>query len=196
MATQVRPDWRSRWRLMLRPDGGCAGVPDALAPYRAGTPHTGRIVVGNPLGTPVLAAGIDLLDTRRFELAARRCGPWLERRLLGPAERAALDSDPVLRLHEFGCVFSVKESVLKALGGIPRGGRYPQIEVDPPRRGESGAVRLSGELAGRARERGVRLLAGALPVRDGLVLSWVLALQAPATGPARTIGVSSGEEAA
>ena len=89
-------------------------------------------------------------------------------------------------------MFSVKESVLKALGGIPRGGRYPHIEVEPPRRGRAAAVRLHGELARRARERDVRLLAGALPVRDGLVLSWVLAMQATTAEATRNHAAQNG----
>jgi phosphopantetheinyl transferase (holo-ACP synthase) len=174
VAMQAQSGRPSRWQLTLRPGDGRL---DARTPYLASTEHRGRIVVGNPLATPLRTAGLDLLDVPRFQLAALRCGEWLERRLLSGAERAALSTDPVRRLHEFGCVFSVKESVLKALGGIPSGGRYPQIEVEPPSRGQAGAVRLRGALAELAAQREVRLLAGALPVRDGLVLSWALALQ-------------------
>lgn len=170
----------SRWHLSLQPSGG--GAASARSPYDAAAQHSGRIVVGNPSREPVRAAGIDLLDVGRFELAAGRCGEWLERRLLHNAERAALATEPARRLHEFGCLFGIKESVLKALGGIPHGGRYPQIEVRPPRPGRAGTVRLHGELARLAHGQEVRLLAGALPVRNSLVLSWAVALHSP--GPA------------
>lgn len=125
----------------------------------------------------VRAAGVDLLDVRRWELAAQRCGEWLERRVCSPAERAGLPTDPAERLHQFGYLFSIKESVLKAIGGIPRGARFPDMSVSRPRRGDVSDVRVTGETHRRAELLGVELVAGALPIRDGLVLSWALALQ-------------------
>jgi holo-[acyl-carrier protein] synthase len=123
----------------------------------------------------VRAAGVDLLDVRRWELAWRRCGEWLERRVCSPAERAALPVDPALRLHQFGLLFSIKESALKAIGGIPRGARFPDITVGPPERGQVSRLALTGETARRTEALGVELVAGALPIRDGLALSWALA---------------------
>jgi holo-[acyl-carrier protein] synthase len=164
------------WQLTLAPrDPALAG--SARAPYRADGRHAGRIVLEVPAAGRVHAAGVDLLDVRRWELAAQRCGEWLERRVCGPVERAALPADPAERLHEFGLLFSIKESVLKAIGGIPAGARFPDLSVSRPRRGRVSEVRVTGATRRRAELLGVRLLAGALPIRDELVLSWALAVQ-------------------
>jgi len=143
-------------------------------------------VIGNPGGAAVRAAGVDLLDVRRWELASQRCGEWLERRVCSPAERAWLSRDPAMRLYQFGLLFSIKESVLKAIGGIPRGGRFPDITVSPPQRGQVSRVALTGETARRAGALGVGLVAGALPIRDGLTLSWALATASLRAASART----------
>jgi holo-[acyl-carrier protein] synthase len=167
----------ARWHLTLAPPHDPAAAPtgDAHAPYSGNGRSRGRIVVGNPGGAAVRAAGVDLLDVRRWELAWQRCGEWLERRVCSPSERAALPRDPALRLHQFGLLFSIKESTLKAIGGIPRGARFTDITVSPPARGQVSRVALTGETARRAGALGVELVAGALPVRDGLALSWALA---------------------
>lgn len=169
-------DGGGRWHLTLVPGGPAGSAGHARSPYLAGGRHSGRIVVGNPHRSGLRTAGVDLLDVRRFELAALRCGAWLERRVCSRSERAVLAADPDRRLHELGCLFSVKESVLKAIGGIPRGGRFTDISVGPPRRGQAGRARLTGQVARRAEALGVDVLTGALPVRDDLVLSWALAV--------------------
>jgi phosphopantetheinyl transferase (holo-ACP synthase) len=166
----------ARWHLTLAPRDPAAGpAGDARAPYRGDRRCSGRIVVGNPGGAAVRAAGVDLLDVRRWELAWQRWGEWLERRVCGSAERAALPLDPALRLHQFGLLFSIKESVFKAIGGIPRGARFPDITVSPPERGQVSQVVVTGATARRVEALGVELVAGALPIGDGLVLSWALA---------------------
>lgn len=104
--------------------------------------------------------------------------------MCSPAERAALPRDPALRLHQFGLLFSAKESVLKALGGIPRGARFSDITVSLPERGLVSGLVLTGETARRADALGVELVAGALPIRDGLALSWALATASPETATA------------
>jgi holo-[acyl-carrier protein] synthase len=188
VSIQARPA-TARWHLTLAPRNPAApaslpsAMPsavltaDARTPYRADGRHTGRIVVGNPEWAGLRTAGVDLLDVGRFELAQHRCGEWLERRVCSPAERDELPADHAERRHQFGCLFSIKESVLKAIGGIPSGGRFPDMTVSPPRRGQVSEVRLTGETARRAEQLGVRLVAGALPIHDGLVLSWALALE-------------------
>jgi phosphopantetheinyl transferase (holo-ACP synthase) len=191
------PSACARWHLTLAPRDPAAGpAGDARAPYGGDSRCNGRIVIGNPGGAAVRAAGVDLLDVRRWELASQRCGQWLERRVCSPAERAALPRDPALRLHQFGLLFSIKESVLKAIGGIPRGGRFPDITVSPPQRGRVSQVVLTGEMARRAGALGVELVAGALPIRDGLALSWAVATASSEAASARTGAVSASPGAA
>jgi holo-[acyl-carrier protein] synthase len=187
----------ARWHLTLAPRDPAAGpAGDARAPYGGGSRCNGRIVIGNPGGAGVRAAGVDLLDVRRWELASQRCGEWLERRVCSPAERAALPRDPALRLHQFGLLFSIKESVLKAIGGIPRGARFPDITVSPPERGQVSRLVLTGATARRADALGVELVAGALPIRDGLALSWALATASPGATTARFEAASTSPGAA
>lgn len=138
---------------------------------------------------PVRAGGIDLVDVSRLRLAVARCGAPLLARIFDPDERRAC-ADGAIAAVTAG-VFGVKESVIKAMGGLPAGGRLADIGVDvtlPDHLDARGGadltegghrpVRLRGALACRGDELGVRLFAGQLPMSPGVVLSWVLGLPA------------------
>nr|ANY57962.1 MtcC 4'-phosphopantetheinyl transferase [uncultured bacterium] len=118
-------------------------------------------------GQPVLSAGIDLVDTRRLELAFRRSGPALARRLFGTGA-AAVAADPAGAAGMFG----VQESVVKLAGGLPAGGRLSDISFD-----RAGAqVTLTGAVGDWARRHGVDVVGGYRTLRPGLTVSWALAL--------------------
>ncbi|MGC4897157.1 hypothetical protein [Micromonospora sp. DT31] len=120
----------------------------------------------------IVAAGVDLVDTERLELAFSRSGPGLARRLFG--DRAEeLTADPAAAAGAFG----VQESVVKLAGGLPKGGRLSDILLDK----QGGAVTLSGVLADWAHRHGAVVVGGYLPLTPGLTVSWALAL----TGGAR-----------
>lgn len=130
-------------------------------------------------GTSARHAGIDLLDVPRLGLAARRTGPALERRICTEAERCGLPDDPGQRLLTLARIFSVKESALKALGGMPRGGRFHDLCTGDPRSPRT-ALTLTGEAGGTAHRLGVALLAGSRPLAAGLLLTWAVGVPAGA----------------
>lgn len=119
-------------------------------------------------GRPVHHGGVDLVDGARLHRALGRYGERLRHRLFGAGDEIdPADADAVAG------VFGIKESVVKAMGGLPRGGRLADIRVRP-----DGAVWLDGELAGWARERRMDLLGGYAALRPGVTLSWALAVPA------------------
>jgi hypothetical protein len=120
--------------------------------------------------TRVHAAGVDVVDVERLGLALRRVGPALEQRICTPAESATLGVDPTARLLRLAALFGVKESVFKALGGIPRHGRF--TDIDAPL---AGPVHLTGAVGARARDLGVVLSAGTGAAPEGTALAWALA---------------------
>lgn len=121
----------------------------------------------------VRAAGVDVVDVARLGLALRRIGPALEHRICTPAELAGLDPEPRARLRDLAVVFGIKESVLKAVGGIPRGGRFVDIDTTGP----GDVIELTGATGARAAELGVHLVGGASAgpdAPDGTVVAWAL----------------------
>lgn len=133
-----------------------------------------RIALTGVPGRVLLGAGVDLGDAARLGLAVRRSGDGLARRVLTAAEFAELDAGP--RVGQLTTAFSVKESVVKVLGGMPRGGRYRDVAVGPPGPGGVRRVELRGEFDRWATRRRARLVAGAVPLAPHLVLTWALAL--------------------
>lgn len=128
-----------------------------------------------PDGHDVRAAGLDVVDVDRLALAVRRSGPRLLDRLFDDRERAACADGQHAAI--MAGLFGIKESVVKVLGGLPRGASYRDVSIDVDAVGpHSGPlpVRLSGVLA----DQRPSLTVGAHTlVADGLVVSWALALR-------------------
>jgi hypothetical protein len=136
-------------------------------------------------------AGVDLVDVARFRTAVARSGEPFLRRVFGQRERAAVSPEPERRIAELAALFGVKESVVKAIGGMPVGGRYADIGTAVSGAGITGAgttgpgpgagrtVRLGGELARWAGRHRVELVAGTAPAGAELQLSWVVAVSQP-----------------
>ena len=143
----------------------------------------GAVTLLDPAGAGIHSAGVDLVEVARIRRAILRSGEPFVRRVFGERERAAVSREPDQRIAELAALFGVKESVVKAMGGMPLGGNYADICVDVPDSGSARAVRLTGELAHWARQHQVEVLAGSAPAGDGMLLSWALALarDAPAT---------------
>lgn len=131
-----------------------------------------------PPDRPIYAAGVDLVDVNRLALAIDRSGERLVRRLFDAHEQKACaggrDRDATAGL------FGIKESVVKVVGGLSSGARYADISVGilGNELDNSGwlSVRLRGELARWAEAHRVEVVAGTAPLREGLWLSWALAL--------------------
>ncbi|WP_225729183.1 MULTISPECIES: 4'-phosphopantetheinyl transferase superfamily protein [unclassified Nocardia] len=128
-----------------------------------------RLAVDGMGARRIHRAGIDLGDVARIDVAVRRRGDDLARRVCTTAELAALD-DPIAGLT---ALFSMKESVVKVLGGMPRGGRYTDIDIGPA--AEVRPIALRGEFARWADRNAVTLVAGYTEVAPRLLLSWALA---------------------
>lgn len=111
-------------------------------------------------------AGVDLVDEDRLERALDRYGAPLRERLFGP-DAAIGGADPAVAAGTFG----IKESVVKAAGGLPPGGRLAAIQVQP-----DGTVQLEGALADWARAHRLEIVGGYTRLRPGLTLSWVFAV--------------------
>lgn len=120
-------------------------------------------------------AGIDLLDVPRLGRAVTRTGPALERRICTPAELSVLPEQPGPRLAELSRIFSVKESAVKALGGMPRGATFRDLCTGASRSRRT-AVATRGEAARRADHLGVSLFAGSREMDARAVLSWAIAV--------------------
>lgn len=119
----------------------------------------------------VRTAGVDVVDVARLGLALRRIGPALEHRICTAPEYGTLAADPAGRLLHLAAMFAVKESVLKAFGGITHGARFTDIDTAGP-----GPVRLRGATAAQADRLGVGLLTGGAAPTAGMVLGWALAV--------------------
>jgi holo-[acyl-carrier protein] synthase len=112
----------------------------------------------------------------RIRRAVIRSGEPFVRRVFGERELAAVSRDPDRRIAELAALFGVKESVVKAMGGMPLGGNYADICVDVAPSGSACTVRLGGELGCWARRHQVEVLAGSAPAGQDMLLSWALAL--------------------
>lgn len=138
-------------------------------------------------------AGVDLLDQQRFALAARRTGPAWLRRIFGDTEWAAAAVAPpseceqlpgTAELARLARLFGIKECVVKVVGGLPAGARYPDIVVAQAGADGIRPIGVRGELARWADEHGVVLSGGVLPAGDALGpdldLCWAVATEAKA----------------
>lgn len=114
------------------------------------------------------AAGLDITDVRRFRGAVERSHGLLIRRVFSARERAEWAAGA--GMAELASAFGIKESVVKIVGGMPRGARYADISV-----GATRLIGLRGEFARWALEREVDLVAFCVPIQDQIALSWVLA---------------------
>lgn len=119
--------------------------------------------------------GVDLLDVRRLGRAATRSGPALERRICTRAELSGLPEHPGQRLRELSRIFSIKESAVKVLGGMPGGATFRDLCTAAPHP-HHGALTVHGEAARRAELLGVSLLTGSQELDAGLLLSWAIAV--------------------
>jgi len=156
----------------------------------------GAVTLVDPSGAGIYSAGVDLVEVARIRRAILRSGEPFVRRVFGERERAAVSREPDERIVELAALFGVKESVVKAMGGMPLGGNYADICVDVPDSGSARAVRLTGELAHWARQHQVEVLAGSAPAGDGMLLSWALALarDAPAISAQTTSAQTGGSQ--
>ena len=88
----------------------------------------------------ITAAGIDLTDRAKLLAARARWRGALEARIFSPEERDRLP------LHDdavFCAAFGIKESVIKVLGGLPKGTGFADIQLDRTERGWG--VRFRGQ---------------------------------------------------
>jgi holo-[acyl-carrier protein] synthase len=181
--------------------GGPQGPPATPAPgwqlALGGGGSGGTITLVECAAAGVHSAGVDLVDVARIRRAVIRSGEPFVRRVFGERERAAVSRDPDRRIAELAALFGVKESVVKAMGGMPLGGNYADICVEAAAGGSAWTVRLSGELARWARRHQVQVLAGSAPAGEGMLLSWALALagetQPGETQPRETQPAPAGE---
>ncbi|QEV21766.1 4'-phosphopantetheinyl transferase superfamily protein [Streptomyces alboniger] len=136
----------------------------------------------------VHSAGVDLVDLRRWDLAVTRTGGAVLRRAFSASERAAARcaaDGELTPARILGHAFGIKESVVKALGGLPPGSAYADIDVGtgPPEQDGGGRqVHLRGELARWAARHGVTLTGGTRELADDMAVAWVVA--APTITPA------------
>lgn len=126
-------------------------------------------------GSEIRAGGIDLVDLARLSRAVRRSGTPLIQRVLLPAEQELVDAADGAA---FGALFGIKESVIKAVGGLPRGSGFHDIEVTavPHPGSDPVGVELHGVLHGWARRRRVRLWAACEQLTASLYLTWAVAV--------------------
>lgn len=124
---------------------------DARVSLSHTTTHAGGLVVLAPRTSP-LACGFDLLDTERWHLALRRRGDAVVRRVTSPDEAATDAVGHADSVALSGLRFSLKECVIKALGGVPGSGGFGQISVPLPHRRPL-RVQTGGAIAERMRER-------------------------------------------
>lgn len=126
--------------------------------------HAGAYAVQAP------ACGFDLLDLPRWRRAMQRSGDAVVARVTSPVERSADAAAGRDSATLAGRRFSLKECVIKALGGLPRGGGFHDIEVvvdtadAPPR------IQLTGACAVRARQFGLRVAGAAASLLHGDLL--------------------------
>ncbi|GAA0595554.1 hypothetical protein GCM10010394_26310 [Streptomyces crystallinus] len=126
----------------------------------------------------VHAAGIDLVDLCRWDLAvARTKGELLQRVFTLAERRAAEDGADADTPHQrlLGKAFGVKEGVVKAVGGLPKGAAFKDIEVEVAPGEPAWPVRLHGELERWATERGVEMVGGAHDIGDDMAAAWAAA---------------------
>lgn len=127
------------------------------------------------------SAGVDLVDLSRWERAVERCGDALAQRYFTARERRTAQewaTDDRSYAEVLGHLFGVKESVVKAVGGLPPTGRLADICVGNPydnRDPDVWTVRLSGPLACWADAEQVEVVGSSVRIAGGLALSWAAA---------------------
>ena len=148
-------------------------MPERLGPSMSGISSV--LTVDTPSGHGVHSGGVDLVDVDRLGLAVIRSGPPLLRRLFDADERGAC-ADGAQPAAAAG-LFGIKESVVKVVGGLPRGASYRDVSIGVGTDGAHLPVRLSGELARWADAHRVEVIAGSAPRPNGVVVAWALALR-------------------
>lgn len=125
----------------------------------------------------VHSIGVDLVDAGHLAAVVERSGQRFHARVLSAQERARPGLDPVGDVSGLGTYFGMKESVVKALGGLPRGGAYTDITIGVPE-GSRGhrPVLLTGRIGAYQDELGLELFASSEPLDEHLILSWAFAL--------------------
>ena len=119
--------WAGPWHPMdVVVSGGLGGAPSLRV--------RGALVTVAALHAPRLACGLDLLDVARWDLALRRRGDAVVRRVTSPHEAAADAEEDADSRALSGVRFSLKECLIKALGGLPHAGGFHHISVPRPRR--------------------------------------------------------------
>jgi phosphopantetheinyl transferase (holo-ACP synthase) len=183
----------------LRPQPAGQPVPTAQPDVCRGTRFAEQvdateIEVTVPEQSRIRAAGVDLTDVQRIGLSRVRYGSRLMRRLCGEAERRALSSySDALVPFGLALAFGLKESVIKAAGGFPPGGRFVDIDtsallnsarqaapVGSTVGGVFGPVVVDGATRRRLAPSGrpTTLVGGAHRVQPLLLACWVLDLEA------------------
>lgn len=150
---------------------------------------TSQVLPANALGlsagtgVEIISGGVDVTDTARLAASWRRVGPMFLDRIATPTERREVKMAPDPS-DALAVLFGVKEAVIKAVGGMPSGGRFTDIEVatlvgapDGTTTGDvvvGGAVGVS--MGAMMSCRGGRLLAGTMALSSECRLGWVLVL--------------------
>jgi holo-[acyl-carrier protein] synthase len=104
---------------------------------------------------PILGHGIDIVETARIRRLIDEHGAHFLDRVFTSAEQTYCNASRKRSLEHFAGRFAAKEAVLKVLGTGWRGGiAWTDIEVVKEPSGQP-QVRLTGECARIARERGI-----------------------------------------
>jgi holo-[acyl-carrier protein] synthase len=104
---------------------------------------------------PILGHGIDIVETARIRRLIDEHGAHFLDRVFTSAEQVYCNASRKRSLEHFAGRFAAKEAVLKVLGTGWRGGiAWTDIEVMKEPSGQP-QVRLTGECARIARERGI-----------------------------------------
>lgn len=123
---------------------------------------------------PILGQGIDLVDTPRIE---RLLGEHEQRfldRVFTAGERAYCEGGGKMRTQRYAARFAAKEAVLKVLGtGWSGGIAWTDVEVVKEATGQP-RVKLHGEAAKVAKQRGITRLHISLSHLRGHALASVI----------------------
>lgn len=150
------------------------GAQTASFGARVARTRTGTLRLHVPDGQELCSAGLDLVDVHRIGRLMRQYGSMFELRVGTTVEVERLPDDPDARIRGLAGLFGVKESVIKALGGIPERGRFTDIAVGEPK-ASSVAVALHGAMADHADRAGIRTVSGGIVDGADFGLGWQLA---------------------
>nr|PZN42139.1 MAG: hypothetical protein DIU70_05590 [Bacillota bacterium] len=120
----------------------------------------------------MITVGVDIVELSRIRRAVRRSGAGFLNRVMGPAERLAAHRRGLEDAVAVAACLTVKEAVIKALGGLPRGTSLQEICVLLDRSG----VRLEfrGALARLMAQRGLQRAWAACDWQGDLALATVV----------------------